>query len=114
VPNFERGGDDGVAHLEIEGDLDIAKANELERQLLGMEQDSPRTVVIDLRKVTFIDSSGLRLVLRAQVRAREAGRRLVLVPGPERVQRVFRVTRLDSRLEFVDDPSLLGRASPDS
>ncbi|MGH2530002.1 MAG: STAS domain-containing protein [Actinomycetota bacterium] len=92
-----------IAHLEIEGDLDIAKAEELERQLLSMEESSPDTVVIDLRKVTFIDSSGLRLILRAEVRAQKAGRRLVLVRGPERVHRVFQVTRLDSRLQFIDD-----------
>ncbi|MGH2658476.1 MAG: STAS domain-containing protein [Actinomycetota bacterium] len=92
-----------IAHLEIEGDLDIAKAEELERQLLRMEESSPDTVVIDLRNVTFIDSSGLRLILRAEVRAQKAGRRLVLVRGPERVHRVFQVTGLDSRLQFIDD-----------
>lgn len=100
-----------VAHLEIEGDLDIAKAEELEGHLLIMEEGSPDTVVIDLRRVTFIDSSGLRLILRAEVRAQKAGRRLVLVRGPERVHRVFQVTRLDSRLQFIDEPSAMARPS---
>jgi anti-sigma B factor antagonist len=59
--------------------------------------------VLDLRALSFMDSSGLRALLAADARAKEAGRRLVLVRGDERVQRVLRITRLDERLEIVDD-----------
>jgi anti-sigma B factor antagonist len=59
--------------------------------------------VLDLRPLTFMDSSGLRALLAADTRAREAGGRLVLIRGDERVQRVLRITRLDERLEIVDD-----------
>jgi anti-anti-sigma factor len=52
-----------------------------------------------------MDSSGLRLVLEADMRARRDGRRLVVVRGPDAVHRVFTVATLDKRLEFVDDPS---------
>jgi anti-anti-sigma factor len=55
-----------------------------------------------------MDSSGLRALLAADARAREQGRRLVLVRGDERVQRVLRITRLDERLEIVDSPDAVG------
>jgi hypothetical protein len=44
----------------------------------------------------------------ADERAREAGRRLVIVRGPDPVQRVFTITRLEERLEMVDDASAVG------
>ena len=62
-------------------------------------------MVLDLRGLAFIDSTGLRLIVSADARAREQGRRLAVVRGPEAVQRIFRVTRLDERLDMVDDPA---------
>jgi anti-anti-sigma regulatory factor len=47
----------------------------------------------------------LRCLVTADERARDAGRRLVIVRGPEPVQRVFTITRLEERLEMVDDAS---------
>jgi hypothetical protein len=44
----------------------------------------------------------------ADERARDAGRRVVIVRGPEPVQRVFAITRLEERLEMVDDASAVG------
>jgi anti-anti-sigma factor len=61
-------------------------------------------VALDLRGLVFLDSSGLRLVIAAEQRLREAGRRLVLVRGPQPVQRVFEITRMTDRLVFVDVP----------
>jgi anti-anti-sigma factor len=50
-----------------------------------------------------MDSTGLRLLIAADTRARQQQRRLAIVKGPETVQRVFRITRLEERLEIVDD-----------
>ena len=58
---------------------------------------------LDLSKLTFLDSTGLRCVVTADERLREQGRRLVIVRGPDAVQRVFSITRLEERLEMVDD-----------
>jgi anti-sigma B factor antagonist len=65
-------------------------------------------VVVDLSKLTFLDSTGLRCLVTADERARDEGRRVVIVRGPEAVQRVFSITRLEERLEMVDDASALG------
>jgi anti-anti-sigma factor len=93
---------DGV-HVELSGELDLATAPKLEDELKRVENDSPTLIILDLRSLSFMDSSGLRALLAADARARDAGRRLVLVRGDERVQRVLRITRLDERLEIVDD-----------
>lgn len=90
-------------HVELRGELDLATAPKLEDELKSIEQAAPPLIVLDLRPLAFMDSSGLRALLAADARAREAGRRLVLIRGDERVQRVLRITRLDERLEIVDD-----------
>ena len=58
---------------------------------------------MDLSKLTFLDSTGLRCIVTADERARAEGRRIVIVRGPDAVQRVFAITRLEERLEMVDD-----------
>jgi anti-sigma B factor antagonist len=90
-------------HVELAGELDLATAPKLEDELRRVEGANPQLIALDLRPLTFMDSSGLRALLAADARAKDAGRRLVLVRGDERVQRVLRITRLDERLEIVDD-----------
>lgn len=102
----------GAPVVALEGELDISTAPRVEEELRGVEGERPPVVVLDLRKLTFLDSSGLRLVIEADARAREEGRRLVIVPGPPEVQRVFRVTLLDTRLDFVEDPLTMTAAEP--
>jgi anti-anti-sigma factor len=99
---------DAVATVAIGGDLDLSTAPELERALSGVQADG-RPVVLDLRRVSFMDSSGLRVILAADARARSAGSRFVLIEGPPGVQRVFQLTLLDRRLEFVVDPAEVQR-----
>jgi anti-sigma B factor antagonist len=91
--------------LALAGELDIANAARVEAALERIEADEPAVVVLDLRLLTFMDSTGLRIILGADARAREHERRLVLVQGPDPVRRLLRMTRLDERLEIVADPA---------
>lgn len=102
-------GEEGV-RVALRGELDLAGVPTLERELGAVEETAPPLLVLDLRGLTFIDSTGLRAVIAADDRARRQGRRLVLVPGPEPVQRVFRITGLDRRLAFVEEDA--GGGSP--
>ena len=87
------------------GELDLSGAELLEAELERLATEPElATVVLDLRGLEFMDSSGLRLVVLADMRAREAGRRFVLVRGTENVHRVFEITKMSERLEFVSDP----------
>ena|SRR5688572_4466 len=91
--------------LILRGELDISSAPTLEEALARAEESTPSVLVLDLRELEFMDSTGLRTVVSADQRAREQGRRLCIVRGPEPVDRIFTVTRLDERLELVDDPA---------
>jgi anti-sigma B factor antagonist len=96
---------DGLVHVALRGELDLSTVSKVQDELDRIEKSSPPTVVLDLSKLSFLDSTGLRCLVTADERARQAGRRVVLVRGPDPVQRVFTITRLEERLEMVDDAS---------
>ncbi len=98
----------GQTRVVLIGELDIASTQDLENELSAVEANSPGTVVLDLRRVEFIDSTGLRALVAADERARSAGRRLAVVRGPDAVERLLTVTQLDQRLDIVDDPDSVG------
>jgi anti-anti-sigma factor len=90
--------------VALAGELDIVNAPGLEERLAAIEADGADTLILDLRDVEFIDSTGLRALIAANERARSAGRRLVVVSGAKAVDRLLSLTQLDQRLEIVDDP----------
>ena len=95
-----------VAVIAATGELDLSGAEALESELERLAGEPQLgTVVLDMRGLEFMDSSGLRLVVLADMRAHETGRRFALVRGPETVHRVFEITRMSERLEFVADPA---------
>jgi anti-sigma B factor antagonist len=92
------------AVIALSGELDLAGAAMLEQELGRLETDAPEALVLDLRGVEFMDSSGLRVIAVAAQRAQEHHRRFALVPGAAQVMRVFDITRMRERLDFVGDP----------
>jgi len=81
-----------------QGDLDIGAAPELEETLsLAMASDA-KAIVIDLRGLEFIDSTGLRTLVQA--RQAEGGERISFVAGNDHVQSVFRIAGLLEELPF--------------
>ena len=99
--------DGPIATVRLTGELDISGAEEIERTIEEVERSATGNLVIDLRELEFMDSTGLRMILSADARARDRGSELILVRGPETVHRVFRMAALDRRLRFVDDPAQL-------
>jgi anti-anti-sigma factor len=100
----ETGRDGDTVWLRPHGELDIETAPELERELArGREQSAPR-LVLDLRRLTFMDSTGLRLVIRWDTAGRDEGFEFAIVPGPEVVQRVFRLTGMEDQLTVAAEP----------
>jgi anti-anti-sigma factor len=94
---------DGLVHVALMGELDLSTVAKVQEELRRIEAASPPTLVVDLSKLSFLDSTGLRCIVTADERARGEGRRVVIVRGPDPVQRVFAITRLEERLEMVDD-----------
>lgn len=82
------------------GELDLFNAAVLQAQLDELRTAGFAHVVLDLRKLTFMDSSGVRLIFREDRRARSAGHRFSLIAGNPQVQRVLSVCGLMERLDF--------------
>ncbi len=93
-----------MVSIALEGELDLAGARQLEESLAAAERENPARMVVDLGRLQFIDSTGLRLLLQADARARERGCELVLRPGEPAVQRAFEVTGALTVLRFEDAP----------
>jgi len=72
--------------------------------VLELENARPLLLVIDLSGLSFIDSTGLSVLLAAAERARSQGRRLIVVRPPLPALRVFTLTRVDAGMECIDDP----------
>jgi anti-sigma B factor antagonist len=96
---------DGLVRVSLRGELDLSTVGKVEEELKRVEGGEPPLVLLDLSRLSFLDSTGLRCVITAAERAKEGDRRLVIVKGPDAVQRVFSITGLDDRLEMVDDAS---------
>jgi anti-sigma B factor antagonist len=103
-----RRGDDRVI-LELQGELDMARAPQLDEALAGADLDGSGAVVLDLRGVSFLDSTGLKAIFRARKAVRESGRLFAVTEGSAQVQRLLSLTRLVEHLETIDTPeSALG------
>ena len=74
------------------GELDLASAELVEREVRDLCRSGFDRIVLDLRQLEFLDSSGLRALLSLRNDAKRDGHRLELVAGPRRVQRVFEIT----------------------
>jgi len=95
---------EGGVQLTLKGELDLSTIEKVEQELARVEAEGHELIVLDLGGLTFLDSTGLRTIVTADQRARRTGRRIVVRRGPDTVHRVFTITRLDERLEMVDDP----------
>jgi anti-sigma B factor antagonist len=91
-----------AAWVHVGGELDIATTPRLERTL---DESQARLVVLDLRELAFIDCCGMHAIINAGIRARQAGRRLVLVRVPANVDRMLALTGSSEQVEIGDvDP----------
>ncbi len=84
----------------LTGDLDVASADLLERKVHELQGSGFERIVIDLRRASFMDSAGLRVLLGLQNDALRNGHRLTLVPGPPAVQRIFELTATRSLFDW--------------
>jgi anti-anti-sigma factor len=100
---------DATTVISVSGELDLASSPALEEELERVAQSDAQLVVVDLRNLEFMDSTGLSVLVRAHQRAEESGRRLGLVNGSQQVQRLLTLTGVADRLTLTDVPEeLLG------
>jgi anti-sigma B factor antagonist len=96
----ERDGD--VAAICVSGELDLATASRLQRELERVEACDVRSILLDLSGLTFVDSTGIRLLFSAYNRSRADSDRLTMLRGSAAVQRVLQLTGVADLLPFID------------
>jgi anti-sigma B factor antagonist len=95
--------DERATVVTVTGELDLATSPELEAEL-ERTTTGPDLVILDLRGVSFMDSTGLSLLVKAQRRAQDAQQQLAVVKGGAQVQRLLKLTGVADRLTLVDAP----------
>lgn len=88
--------------VRLEGSCDLATAPALRQTLQGMVPPDVEAVVLDVRELEFIDSTGLGVVLGAMRRLREGGGTLSIAGATGPVKRVLEITDLDKVIPLVD------------
>ena len=83
---------DGVCSIKVSGEVDAHSCEEMRAALVAAFADGQRTIAVDLADVSFIDSSGLRVLISAYKNAEEAGGSLVVVAPSEPVVRLLEIT----------------------
>lgn len=95
---------DGAVVLRFAGEYELAGAKAVEEYLARVEATRPPLLILDLRELSFIDSTALGQLVAAAKRARSEARRLVVVRPRGHTRRVFEITLLDRAFEMVDEP----------
>lgn len=98
---------DGANHkLAVEGELDLSTVPVLARGVDDLLGDSPTNLTLDLSAMTFMDSSGLRLLIELGERSRREGWQLKLIASQhEAANAVLRMTGADTALPFESLPN---------
>jgi len=91
--------------VRIRGDLDIQVVDQVTEELARIESEGPELLVIDLSKLSFMDSSGMAVVAAAHLRARERSRRFAIVMPPAGVRQAFDRTKFSEVVPMTDDLS---------
>jgi anti-sigma B factor antagonist len=95
-----------TALVALRGELDLVTVSKVAEVLDGLElqAEGVRHLVLDLRGLTFMDSSGLHELVKQNEFARSNRHNLAVVRGTDAIQRVLKLTRVEEMLVLVDDP----------
>jgi anti-anti-sigma factor len=104
--------DRDTVRIAVSGELDLSSALTFDEEVRRAEERKPKTLILDLRRLRFMDSTGLRLIMSAHSRSAKRGFRLAIVLGSEPVKRIFRLAGVSRRLDIVDHPSAVMSSGP--
>jgi anti-sigma B factor antagonist len=90
----------GSLTLVVAGELDISTARLLDDELARAKATDAASIVVDLDRIEFIDSSGLHVLIKHAYRGQKC-QRVRLTKGSPRVQRLFELTGALDRLPFA-------------
>ena len=101
-----------MAVLKLRGELDLASAPLLEAEVDRPEVTGAPNLLLDLRELQFIDSTGLRTLFSAFQRASERGQGFAVTDGSPQVQRLLAITRMGEHMKIVASAQELADNSP--
>jgi anti-sigma B factor antagonist len=93
--------------VSLAGELDMANAPLLQSTLEGSELEGIGTVVLDLQKLDFLDSTGLRIILSAREMCWRRAQEFAVTEGSQQVQRLLSVTGVGEHLRTLTKPDEL-------
>jgi anti-sigma B factor antagonist len=97
--------DGARVRVALVGELDLGTVPAVARQLEQIQAEKPETIEIDVRRLDFLDSTGLGLLFGANRRAREAGRRLVLLKGEGPIDRILELAKVEDVIDTIQEPA---------
>jgi anti-sigma B factor antagonist len=92
----------GTTVVYLEGELDLAGVPKLREALHSAQHEKVSQIIVDLQGLTFLDSSGLGALIAADTAGRDGHVAVSFVRGNRTVHRVFQLTAMESRLNWVD------------
>jgi anti-sigma B factor antagonist len=93
-----------TATVQLEGECDLATKQSMRDAFSRALKWRPECLVLDLSQLRFIDSTGIHIVVDLAERSQRQHCRLVIIPGPRQVQRVFEIAGLTEALTFIPGP----------
>jgi anti-anti-sigma factor len=90
--------------IEVHGEWDLAGLPSIRQAISRVMDGRAECIVLDLSQVEFMDSTGLHAAIELTQRAAAQNKRLVIIPGPGPVQRMFEITGLLEKLPFIEKP----------
>ena len=90
------------SRVSLAGEVDLSRFEEIDQALAEAEASAPATLEIDVSEVSFMDSQGLRLLLRARERAAAKDRRLTLVDPSPAVRHLLELSGLNDEFDITD------------
>ena len=99
----------GVVRIAVGGEVDMASSPALAGSLEGAELGGTQAIILDLRDTTFIDSSGLRAILKASQRAESNGHQLAIVGVNPSARQLFELTGTEDLIDGQEFVSVLTR-----
>jgi anti-anti-sigma factor len=88
--------------IQPRGQLDLATRDRLHAALIAAFESGAKTIVLDLSRLDFMDSTGVQLADMAARIAAERRREFLLVRGPRHIQRPFDLAGITDPLPFID------------
>ncbi len=84
----------------LEGDLDINTVREFQDEILKQYKDKDKDIVFDLKKLDYIDSTGLGAIITVFKEVKEKGKKLSIINAKKNIKKLFYITELDSLFEI--------------